>query len=339
LIAAASQEAQTLFEMSQSLGNSLSLKETISVMASRLHGLISFDCCALYLKVGDTLVAQHVEGEDAKSFSAQPIAMGEGISGWVAQSGRSILNGNPAVEPSYHSRPGQEKQLHAALSVPLFDLQKDILGVLTLYAAEADSFSRDHRRILQAMESKLSLSLQNALRFRCAEDNAETDFLTNLPNARKLFIQLETELERCRRTGSYLAVIVCDLNSFKEVNDRQGHLAGNSLLCSIADRFRQSCRTYDTIARMGGDEFVFLIPGMNEEASHAKLVSIASTVIEANRRLEVDAAVSASVGAAFFPADGETAEELLALADRRMYLDKQAHYHSQSAELEPMSGL
>ncbi|WP_198152104.1 HD domain-containing phosphohydrolase [Granulicella tundricola] len=326
LIAAASQEAQTLYEMSQGLGGSLSLKETISVMASRMRRLIPFDCCALYLPAGETLVAQHIDGECAKSFAAEPIPMGEGISGWVAQSGKAILNGNATVEPTYRGKAGEPGELRSALSIPLYNLQRQLLGVLTLYAIEAESFSRDHLRILQAMESKLSLSLQNAIQFKRAEKDAETDFLTNLPNARRLFLQLESELERCRTVGQDLAVIVCDLNAFKEVNDRRGHLAGNMLLSSIADGFRRGCTNVDTVARMGGDEFVFLLPTMSAEGSEARLREIAETVTQVAHTLGFDTRVSASLGAAFYPADGESAEELLALADRRMYLDKQAHY-------------
>ncbi len=328
LIAAASQEAQALFEMSQSLGNSLSLKETVSVMASRLRKLISFDCCALFLKVDDTLVPKYVDGVDASSFSGQPIRMGDGISGWVAQSGKAILNGNAAVEAGYHRRGMQPGALNAALSIPLFDLQSRILGVLTLYAIAPDFFSRDHLRILQAMESKLSLSLQNALHFRRAETDAETDYLTNLPNARRLFLQLEKELERCRTTGGCLAVVVCDLNSFKEVNDRRGHLQGDLLLCSISAAFRKSCRSTDTVARMGGDEFVFLVPDLDRERAGARLGSIGETVERVCLAACLDEKVSASLGASFYPADGETAEELLAAADRRMYQDKQTHYEA-----------
>jgi diguanylate cyclase (GGDEF)-like protein/putative nucleotidyltransferase with HDIG domain len=325
LIAAASQEAQALFEMSQSLGNSLSLNETVSVMASRLRKLIPFDCCALYLKANDILVRKYVQGVDANSFSGQPIKMGDGISGWVAQSGKAILNGNAAVEASYDRGGAETGGLRAALSVPLFDVQGEILGVLTLYSTAADSFSRDHLRILQAMESKLSLSLQNALHFRRAETDAETDYLTNLPNARRLFIQLEMELEKCRNTGDCLAVVVCDLNSFKEVNDRRGHLAGDVLLTSISAAFRKSCPQLDTVARMGGDEFVFLIPHLKQEDAADRLESIAKTVTGACLAASLDVRVSASLGASFYPADGDTAEELLALADRRMYQDKRAH--------------
>ena len=322
LIAAASQEAQTLFEMSQSLGVSLSLSETISVMASRLHRLIPFDSCALYLKAGDMLTLRYVDGENAKSFSMDPVAMGEGISGWVAQSGKPILNGNAAVERSYASKFGCSGELRSALSIPLIGVQKEVFGVLTLYSMTADGFERDHLRILLAMSSKLGLSLQNSLQFRRAENNAETDFLTGLPNARRLFLELDRELEECESVGCGLGVVVCDLNRFKEVNDQRGHLAGNRLLSAIAEQFRMECGKGETVARMGGDEFVFLLRGLDEQDVSERLRGIATAVEVASRRAGVGVAVTASLGAALYPMDGTTAEELLALADRRMYVDK-----------------
>jgi diguanylate cyclase (GGDEF)-like protein/putative nucleotidyltransferase with HDIG domain len=331
LIAAASQEAQTLFEMSQSLGNSLSPGETVSVMASRLRQLIPFNVCAVYLKQGEALETRFMDGDQAIQFGSQPIQLGEGISGWVAQGGRPIFNGNAAAEPGCPSDANGEPAFRSALSVPLFDLQRQIFGVLTLYAVGPEAFLRDHLRILQAMESKLSLSLQNALQFRRTETDAETDFLTGLPNARRLFLQLEAELDKCQDANSSLAVVVCDLNDFKTVNDRRGHLAGDRLLRMVADSFRQICSGTEMVARMGGDEFVFLLPGVPTEAATERLENITATVSAISRRAGLSVRISASVGAAFYPSDGTIAEDLLAAADRRMYLDKQQYYSQTTA--------
>ena len=320
LIAAASQEAQTLFEMSQSLGESLSLSETVSVMASRLHRLIPFDSCALYLKVGDSLSLRYVDGENAKSFSSDLVPLGDGISGWVAQSGKSILNGAATLETSYKTHFGFTGELRSALSIPLFDLRKEVFGVLTLFAMTADSFQRDHLRILLAMSSKLALSLQNSLHYRRAESNAETDYLTGLPNARRLFLLLDEELDRSRITGSSVGVVVCDLDRFKDVNDQRGHLAGNALLVAVADAFRRTCDRGDTVARMGGDEFVFVLRDVDVASASQRIGAIAEAVESVSRNADLGFSVTASVGAAFSPTDGVTAEELLALADRRMYL-------------------
>ena len=336
LIAAASQEAQALFEMSQTLGNSLSANEIVSVMASRLQRFIPHNACALYLRQGDTLTTRLLAGERANQFISVPIQLGEGISGWVAQSGKPLLNGNASVEPGCPVAPDGSPVLRSALSIPLLDLQEQVFAVLTLYAFKSDPFQRDHLRILQAMESKLSLSFGNALQGRRPEPDSETDFLTGLPNARRLFLKLEAELESCRRNGTSLAVAVCDLNAFKEVNERRGHLVGNRLLSLIADGFRQICSARETIGRMGGDEFVFLLPEAAAEHATIHREAINHSVATAARRTGQGITLSASLGISFFPADGNSAEELLAVADRRMYLEKQRHYsNNTSLSVEP----
>jgi len=332
LIAAASQEAQTLFELSQTLGSTLRFNETIAVMASRLRRLIPCDACALYVKRGDELFMQHIDGENVKAFSADAIPMGQGISGWVAQYGKASVNGNAAVEPNYNSKggssgSGSSEELRSAISIPLFDLKQQVFAVLTLYSCAQDGFKRDHLRILQAMEGKLALFLQNPTEFRRVECDTETDFLTSLPNARNLFLHLESELKRCSEQTEAMAVIVCDLNAFRQVNDRCGHLTGNLLLETIAEAFLSICRPGEYVARRGGDEFVFVLPGTDEHNSGARLRSITECVASACHRCPgVKVQVTASLGVSFFPADSSTAVELLALADRRMYLDKRAHY-------------
>src|SRR6202023_3307204 len=103
------------------------------------------------------------------------------------------------------------------------------------------------------------------------ETSITTDYLTNLPNARSLFLSLDNELARAQRTATPLAVIVCDLDGFKQVNDRFGHMAGNKVLRLIANGLREQCGPTDYVARMGGDEFVILVPGGTEEGLDGKI--------------------------------------------------------------------
>jgi diguanylate cyclase (GGDEF)-like protein/putative nucleotidyltransferase with HDIG domain len=319
-IAAARQEVQLLFELVQDLGNSLSLDETLSVVAARLKKIVPYDAIAIYVRLDRKLVPQYVNGEDFRLFSSLEIPVGEGLSGWVAENRKPILNGNPSVEPGYLSDPAKFSTLRSALAVPLEGLSGAI-GVMTLYRAGHDAFSRDHLRILLAITSKVSLAVENALIFRQVEDSATTDYLSGLPNARSLFLRLDSEVARCKRNREPLCVVVCDLDGFKQINDRFGHLEGNKVLRLVSDALRSRCREYDYVARMGGDEFVLLLPGSDRRSIQGRIAEIRQIAIGPGG--PAGSSVSMSIGEAYFPEDGSDAEELLAEADKRMYKAKQ----------------
>jgi diguanylate cyclase (GGDEF)-like protein/putative nucleotidyltransferase with HDIG domain len=319
-IAAARQEVQLLFELVQDLGNSLSLDETLSVVAARLKKIVPYDAIAIYVRLDRKLVPRYVNGEDFRLFSSLEIPMGEGLSGWVAENRKPILNGNPSVEPGYLADPAKFSTLRSALSVPLEGLSGAI-GVMTLYRSEHDAFSRDHLRILLAISSKVSLAVENALIFRQVEDSATTDYLSGLPNARSLFLRLDSEVARCRRNREPLCVVVCDLDGFKQINDRFGHLEGNKVLRLVSDALRSRCREYDYVARMGGDEFVLLLPGSDRKSIQGRIAEIRQIAIGTG--MPAGSGVSMSLGEAYYPEDGSDAEELLAEADKRMYKAKQ----------------
>jgi diguanylate cyclase (GGDEF)-like protein/putative nucleotidyltransferase with HDIG domain len=331
-IAAARQEVQLLFELVQDLGNSLSLDETLSVVAVRLKKIVPYDAIAVYVRDGDKLIPRYVNGDDFRFFSSLEIPIGEGVSGWAAENRKPIVNGNPAVESGYTANPARSSTLRSALAVPL-EGPRGVTGVMTLYRADRDAFSRDHLRILQAISSKVSQAIENALVFRRLEDSAATDYLSGLPNARSLFLRLDSELARCRRSEEPLCVVVCDLDGFKQVNDHLGHLEGNRLLKLVAETLQNQCREYDYVARMGGDEFVLLLPGSGGNAIQARLDEL--------RRIAIETAipshsVAMSVGEACYPEDGSDAEELLAAADRRMYSAKQTKRKAQVIPFQPM---
>ncbi len=320
-IAAARQEVQALFEISQELGNSLSLDETLSVLGIRLRRIIPHHALAIWVVRDKALVPEYVNGEDYRLFSSLAIPVGQGLSGWVAENRKPILNGNPSVEPGYLNDPKKFSTLRSAVSVPLEGMN-GVIGVVTLYHSERDAFTKDHLRILLAIGAKIGMSIENAIRFRQVESSATTDFLTGLPNARSLFLQLDSELARCRRTVQPLAVLVTDLDGFKQINDRFGHLDGNKVLRGVASGFKSVCREYDYVARMGGDEFVILLPGVKTEDVGPKLEQLENVVKKVCHETFAEDLLGASIGVAVYPADGRDAEQLLAEADRRMYQTK-----------------
>ena len=321
-IAAARQEAQTLFELSQDLGASLSLGETLSVFSVKMKLLVPYDAIAIYLRRNNELIPEYVNGDNFRLFSSLRIPVGHGLSGWVAQNKKPIVNGNPSVEPGYLNDPSKFSTLRSALAVPLEGVS-GIIGVLALYRGERDAFTSDHLRILLAVCSKMALAIENAVKYQQAENSATTDYLTGLPNARSLFLQLDRELARCKRDTTSLTVMVCDMDGFKQINDRFGHLEGNRVLRLFAQALKESCREYDYVARMGGDEFVVVAPGLPSDAAFKRADQLRELAKQAGVEVCAEDILSLSVGQAMYPEDGKDAEELLAEADRRMYMEKQ----------------
>jgi diguanylate cyclase (GGDEF)-like protein len=309
-------------ELVSELGNCLGMEEMLAVLSSRLTLLIPADTIAVYECQNDRLSPVYVDGRDRILFSSLKIPAGEGLSGWVAEHNKPILNGNPNVEPGYLNDPTKFSLLRSALSVPLTGLEGAVVGVLTLYRSSADAFGPDDLRILGGLSSKIGVSFENSLKYRALEASATTDYLTGLNNAGALFERLSIELSRCERERTPLTVIVCDLDQFKQVNDRFGHNAGNEVLREFAKGFAKICREYDVTARLGGDEFVMVLPGLQASALGDKIMAISTLAIEAGRTVCGESLISASVGLASWPDDGATADELIGEADRRMYSDK-----------------
>jgi diguanylate cyclase (GGDEF)-like protein/putative nucleotidyltransferase with HDIG domain len=324
-IASARQEAQTMFELSQDLGVSLSLSETLSVLSMRLRRLIPYDSIAVFVNRNGWLLPELVSGENFRALSSLKIKVGEGLCGWVAENCRPIMNGNPDVEAGYAIDPGKHTALQSALVVPLEGLN-GVVGVLAMYQANRDAFTPDHLRILLAVASKVALSVENALKYQQAESSATTDYLTGLPNARSLFVHLAQEVARCRRMKSSLAVLVCDIDGFKQINDSFGHLEGDKLLREFTTRLKDVCRGYDYVARMGGDEFVITAPGLTADAAREKAERLNQAAIESGVHVCGRELITLSVGMSFCPEDGFDVERLLAEADRRMYSMKQVHH-------------
>ena len=160
-------------------------------------------------------------------------------------------------------------------------------------------------------------------RLRQARSQALRDPLTGLPNRVLLEDRIAQALKWAQRSGEQFTLIIVDLDGFKEVNDVRGHGAGDAVLRSLAKRFEAIVRASDTVARVGGDEFVILSLGTRDDDQAAALVGRLRHALRRPFRVEGNAVeIDGSVGWAVFPADGATADELLARADGQMYATK-----------------
>ncbi len=323
-IAAARQEFHMLHEMSRDLGSSLSLEETLSLLATRMKNLVPYDSIAIYHLDQNVLVPAFVSGADSQLFGSLRIPAGEGISGYVAEKRKPVVNGTPSVECGYLADRSKFSTLRSALSVPL-EVSDRTIGALTLYQKQADAFTTDHLRILQTIGSKASQTIDNALHHSRIERVAGTDQLTGLANAQSLYVHLHGELQK--GDGAAFVVLLIDLDGFKMVNDRYGHLQGNRALQLVADGLRAHCRPGDFVARIGGDEFVTVVSGISSRGLQEKTRVLAAMIEEAGRQAcNGETILGASIGEAFYPADAKDVETLLSVADQRMYQVKRQHH-------------
>jgi putative nucleotidyltransferase with HDIG domain len=315
LIAEAVREAKAVFELGRMLEGSLSPQALSEMFSQRLQPLVPFDCFAVYLKREDSVAALFRGGPLALAFSARPIPLGEGLSGWVADSERPIVNGNPTVETNFAAGNESITEDSSALSVPLFDLGGVAFGVLTLYSRRKAAYSKDHLRILQAIESNFALSLENALRFEAAEKGARSGGRPQPAGLRLFLEKADAEVKDARDQGRSFGVAVCGLNSSNGANE----LLGDAFLHAVAHELDLRAGEAGAVARMCGDEFAFLFSAKTGASADSRAAALEQAALRVCDRMQVEAEISPCAGVAFYPQDGESAEQLLGAANRRMH--------------------
>ena len=328
-IAEAHRELPRLYDVARSMGTSLRLADTMTRFCGVLQSLVPFSGCALFLKDddGDALRCRFATGTGASVISSLNLRTGQGLAGWVAQHRRPLVNGSPDADAQAAGLTADESfELASALVYPV-EFGDRLIGALALYHAQSGFYTLAHQRLLGRAVEQLSAVVANSLLFDQAQEASLTDVLTSLPNTRSLFLHLTRELARAKRLQAPMALILLDLDDFKQINDRYGHHVGDRTLCDVAGILRAAIRPYDICARYAGDEFILILSECSKEEAERKRDELEQTVLE--RGFEPNPGtrrpLSISAGVAMFPADGQSFESLLAVADRRMYQDKAGH--------------
>jgi diguanylate cyclase (GGDEF)-like protein len=303
----------------------LNLNDTVVLVTNKLRAIVPFDTCVVFVVDDRTgkATAIHAAGDDAKRLALRRMNVGDGITGWVIANARSMSNASPELD--LLGVPDDiVKQYRGVLVSPL--LREDgAFGAISLYSKTRTSYTTEHVRLLESVCQHASSALNNALTFERTKESALTDPLTELPNARGFYMMLEQRIaEGQRMNKESLAVLSMDIDDFKQINDDYGHAIGDRVLASVAGVIRKELRQMDILTRYAGDEFVAIMP----MASSAMAQSVGDRVraaVEAQRysvRAGRMVGLGLSMGVASFPDDGETTEELLTAAARRMQRDK-----------------
>src|SRR5579872_5164250 len=170
-ISRAKQAASEIVAVKQSPGTSLLLEDVFALLSIRLRQLIPFDSMAVYGLQDDTLTPKFVSGENFRLFSSLKIPLGEGLSGWVAQNHKAILNGNPSVEPGYLNDPTKYSTLRSALAVPI-ERESRVIAVLALYRSAQDAFTEDDLLVIESAVSALGATIQPNPKLKASSTSA-----------------------------------------------------------------------------------------------------------------------------------------------------------------------
>lgn len=305
-------------------------KRVVALIMSQIQMLIPSEAWSILLVDEEKreLAFEMALGEKGENFTDIRLKLGEGIAGWVAETGKPVIVNDVSRDPRFQRRFDVQTQFRtrSILCAPLVSRGHTIGVVEIMNHVSGNGFSKRDLDLLLTLVEPAAIALENAILFERAQRLTITDDLTKLYNSRYLNIYLEREIKRARRQGSALALIFLDLDGFKGINDRHGHLCGSRALHEVGAILKRSVRDTDIVSRYGGDEFVIVLPDTDARCATGIAERIRRALKDHPFLGEFGLAVnlSASFGISAFPEHGFSPQDLIQKADQAMYSVKEA---------------
>jgi diguanylate cyclase (GGDEF)-like protein len=303
-------------------------RKVIELIMGKIQELIPSEAWSMLMvdEEKQELTFELALGAKGKDVSAFRVKIGEGVAGWVAQTGKPAIVNDTGKDPRFTRKFDTKTQFQtrSILCAPLISRGRTI-GVVEIINRQGGRFTQADLDMLLTLVDPCAIAIENAILFQRTEQLTITDDLTKLFNSRYLNLYISREIKRCKRHGIPLSVIFLDLDGFKGINDAYGHLAGSGTLAEVGAILAEAVRESDILARYGGDEFVVVLP----ETPPAGALVIAERLrkaIESHSFLQsqgLTARISASFGIASYPDHALTPEGLIQKADQAMYRVKE----------------